>query len=83
MKIATREDLLRVLTRYEGAVQRAQDEIGEDAADCELTEAREALMSLLKQARVKIEKQIAPKPCTHPTCKERGHCVGHRPDGSV
>lgn len=54
-KQATREDLLRVLTRYEGAVQRATDEVGEDAADQELTEARDALMNILQQAKVTIE----------------------------
>ena len=50
--IATREDLLHILTRYEGAVQRAQDEIGEDAADRELTEAREDLMRVLQTAHL-------------------------------
>lgn len=54
-KQATREDLRRVLTRYEGAVQRAIDEIGEDAADQELTEARDALMDILQRAKVTIE----------------------------
>lgn len=55
MKQATREDLRKILTRYEGAVQRAIDEAGEDAADQELTEARDALMDVLQQAKVTIE----------------------------
>ena len=53
--IATREDLRKTLTRYEGAVQRAIDEIGDDAADAELTEARNALMDILQQAKAAIE----------------------------
>lgn len=51
---ATRDDLLRILTRYEGAVQRAIDEIGEEDAEKELREARADLMDILQQAKVAL-----------------------------
>jgi hypothetical protein len=50
---ATQADLLRILTRYEGAIQRDNDESDETSAT-ELEEARKDLMNLLEQARVNL-----------------------------
>jgi len=61
--IASREDLLRVLTRYEGAIQETNDTPEDDAAVKELEEARKALMDLLEQAKVSIEDNDPGDPC--------------------
>jgi hypothetical protein len=50
---ATQADLLRILTRYEGAFLRDIDE-SDDASVAELEEARKDLMSLLEQAKVNL-----------------------------
>jgi hypothetical protein len=50
---ATQADLLRILTRYEGAIQRDNDE-SDEASAAELEEARQDLMSLLEQAKVNL-----------------------------
>jgi hypothetical protein len=54
--LATREDLMRILTRYEGAVHEVERE-GDESQLSELQEAREDLMKLLQQARVFVEAQ--------------------------
>ena len=41
-----RDDLFDILTRYEGAIQRDNDE-GDDASALELEDARKVLMDLL------------------------------------
>jgi hypothetical protein len=46
----TRDELLNVLTRYEGAIQRNNDE-GDEASILELEEAREKLMDVLQEAK--------------------------------
>jgi hypothetical protein len=46
----TRDELLKVLTRYEGAIQRNNDE-SDEASILELEEAREKLMDVLQEAK--------------------------------
>jgi hypothetical protein len=46
----TREELLNILTRYEGAIQVNNDE-GDEASILELEEAREKLMDVLLEAK--------------------------------
>lgn len=45
------EELMNVLTRFEGAVQQANDEVGDAAAEQELIDARAALLVVLQEAR--------------------------------
>lgn len=53
---ASENDLLKVLTRYEGAVNECEVQGNESAeAVQELEQARAALMDLLKQAKVTLE----------------------------
>jgi hypothetical protein len=51
---ATRDDLMRVLTRYEAAVSEVEREGNEEYIP-ELQEARAALLDVLQQCRVQIE----------------------------
>jgi hypothetical protein len=46
----TRDELLMVLTRYEGAIQCANNE-GDEASILELEDAREKLMDILLDAK--------------------------------
>ena len=46
----TREELMNILCRYEGAIQRNNDE-GDEASILELEEAREKLMDILLEAK--------------------------------
>lgn len=54
--IATKEDLRRILGEYEGALQEAQDEGGEEA-DKNLETARNALLEVLKQANINLPEE--------------------------
>lgn len=49
----SREELLNILTRYEGAIQEYNEDSSE-ANILELEEAREALMSVLLAAKEKV-----------------------------
>jgi len=46
----TRDELMNVLTIYEGAIQRNNDE-GDEASILELEDAREKLMDILLEAK--------------------------------
>ncbi|VVB50946.1 Uncharacterised protein [uncultured archaeon] len=47
----TTENLINILTRYEGAVQAAIDESGDEAVEKELEEARNELLVVLREAK--------------------------------
>jgi len=51
----SREELLRLLTRYEGAIQRDNDE-SDDASAGELEEVRKELMDFLMKVKDAILK---------------------------
>ncbi|GAC1688023.1 MAG: hypothetical protein PVS2B2_26810 [Candidatus Acidiferrum sp.] len=52
-RLAARDDLMHWLTRYEGAVQAANDD-GDDESIKELEKARNRLVELLQQAKVYV-----------------------------
>ncbi len=52
-ELATQDDLRVILGRYEAALQESVNEGGEEA-EAELAEAREALMKILVQAKIKL-----------------------------
>jgi hypothetical protein len=49
----TRDELLKVLTRYEGAIQEVNDDQSE-ASMLEMDAAREALMDVLLEAKTNL-----------------------------